>query len=309
MINQHRGRGKLSFSYSRTQDILLSVNSKGASLHFSIGKNYLNNVEHSYLYNLIKEGIKRAALLYLLQYQKPLDIRNITLTAIQRKQNLGSVDLTNSLTFYQMFDGKLLRPLSGEWKDSGFQQRILDYRKSGNELSRPLSALYAYLFSKTKTKETERFSYLWIAMNGFFASVSPNYNDRDAMTAFLKKYDLGNTMLTKKERDNFCKSAVFELMKIPEPVTADNLEDEAHKAFSDYIREKAAEYDSNTFDASPYGFLLTDFPYYLRCTLFHAVHPLELFNFENDWELKSLRIVNGLLEEFLDKNLHTLFVN
>ena len=80
-------------------------------------------MEHSYLYNLIIEGIKRAALLYLLQFQKPLDIRNITLTASQRKKNLGSVDLTNSLTFYQIFDGKLLRLLSEEWKDSG----ILDY--------------------------------------------------------------------------------------------------------------------------------------------------------------------------------------
>ena len=83
----------------------------------------MDDVEHSYLYNLIIEGIKPAALLYLLQFQKPLDIRNITLTASQRKKNLGSVDLTNSLTFYQIFDGKLLRLLSEEWKDSG----ILNY--------------------------------------------------------------------------------------------------------------------------------------------------------------------------------------
>ena len=53
--------------------------------------------------------------------------------------------------------------------------------------------------------------------------------------------------------------------------------------------------------------LLTDFSYYLRCKLFHANRPVELFSFSDDLEIKVLRIVNGLLEEFLDANLIRIF--
>ena len=129
------------------------------------------------------------------------------------------------------------------------------------------------------------------------------------VNVFLQKYNLGTTVLKGYERNKVCEPATFELLKIPEPVTAENLEDDQHKSFSDFVRRKVAEYGKKDFDVTPYGFLLTDYPYYLRCTLFHAERPIELFSFESDWELKSLRIVNFLLEEFLDQNLHILFFN
>ena len=307
-INNADHLGKLNFSYGQTHNINLYINSKGASIYFCTEKNYLKGFENSYIYNLSKEGIKRIALLYILQYQKPLNISNITLTAFNGENKLDSLDVTNLLFLYQMFCEKLIRPINNEWKNSLIQQQILNYKKSGNELSRAVSSLYAYLFSKTKKLETERFSYLWIAMNGFFAAATNINKDRQAMNAFVEKYGIGKTVLTGKEREKVCSKAIYELMKIPEPVTKENLEDDAHKPFSDFIQEKIAEYDNNDFDVTPYGFLLTDFPYYLRCKLFHAERPIELFSFESDWELKSLRIVNGLLENFLDQNLHLLFM-
>lgn len=307
-VNHVQGVGKLVFSYGQTRDIALLINNRGASLYFQTTKNYFPDFEQSYVYNLTKEGIKRAALLFLLQYQKPLFIQNVSITISRGGKSLFSVDITDDMTFYQMFDRKLLRSINAEWKKNEIQNKILEYRKSNSVLTRSIASLYAYLFSKTKNKETEKFSYLWIAMNGFFASVSKMTRDKDAMNAFLQKYELGTTVLKGYERNKVCEPATFELLKIPEPITAENIEDDQHKSFSDFVRGKVAEYGEKDFDVTPYGFLLTDYPYYLRCTLFHAERPMELFSFESDWELKSLRIVNGLIEDFLDCNLYTLFL-
>ena len=309
IINNSVKGHRYYFSYRNTQKISLAVNRSGAAVSFGSTKYYPEHIENKYLHALIKESIKRAALLYILLYQKPLTIKKLELIITRKQTAPETIDLTGLLIFYQMFDAPLLRSISNEWKNPEVLQNLLKYRKSKDDLSRQISALYAYLFSKTKKKEMERFSYLWIAMNGFFAAVSGTTRDRDAMNYFVKKYGIGSVVLTGREREKVCLPATFELMKVPEPVTKEKLDITAQNPFIEFLNAKLAEYDKKDFDITPYGFLLTDFPYYLRCCLFHASHPIELFSFETDWELKSLRIVNGLLEDFLDCNLHTLFLS
>lgn len=307
-INNSARAPRYTFSYANTRKISLAVSRYGASVSFYSSKYYPEHLANHYLHSLIKESIKRIALIYLLQNQKPLVIKKIGLTIERRGREPETIDLTDSLVFYQMFDEPLLRPLSDAWKDPAVLQKVLLYRKSKDDLARNVSALYAYLFSKTKKKEMERFSYLWIAMNGFFAAVSGTTKDRDAMNLFVNKFGLGSTVLPGREREKVCSEAVFELLKVPEPVTKEKLDENAQDPFTAFIAAKHGEYDKKDFDVTPYGFLLTDLPYYLRCSLFHAMCPLELFSFESDWELRTLRIVNGLLEDFLDQNLYDIFL-
>ena len=186
----------------------------------------------------------------------------------------------------------------------------MNYQKSKTTLSHEIAALYAYLYSKTKKNETERFSYLWMAMNGFYAAISPEIkrDDRLQMRALLRKLNLGSENLTSGSRDYPCKKAMIRLLEESEPITRKNIENDAENSFSRYLRTVVLrKRDETLLDLTPYGFLITDFPYYLRCKLFHANKPIELFSFIDDMELKSLRIANGLLEEFLDDNLHKLF--
>ena len=307
-INNSARAPRYTFSYANTRKISLAVSRYGASVSFYSSKYYPEHLANHYLHSLIKESIKRIALIYLLQNQKPLVIKKIGLTIERRGREPEVVDLTGSLVFYQMFEEPLLRPLSDTWKDPAVLQKVLNYRKSKDDLARNVSALYAYLFSKTKKKEMERFSYLWIAMNGFFASIIESTNERASMNYFVKKYNLGSAVLSSKYRKKVCSEAVFELLKVPEPVTKEKLDENAQNPFTVFVAQKLGEYDRKDFDVTPYGFLLTDLPYYLRCSLFHAMRPLELFSFESDWELRTLRIVNGLLEEFLDQNLHDIFL-
>ena len=276
----------------------------------NLTKDYTEDIENHYLHGLLKEAIKRIALLHILQYQKPLEIKNLTLTITRNRHKSQSCDLSQSLVFYQMFEGPLLHPVSDEWKNPEIMQNILKFQKSKDELSKSMSALYAYLFSKTKNKETERFTYLWIAMNGYFQALSPDphISEREQMNRFVRQKGLGTNILSKAFRDKTGLPAALEVKKLHEPVTREDLDQERCGSFSDFIREKINEYGSDNFDVTPYGFMLTDFPYYLRCNLFHASRPMQLFSFENDMELKSLRITNSLLEDFLDQNLHELFL-
>lgn len=306
-INNCHKIGNLNFSYGQTKRVSLSVNLSGASISVKSTHNYLENFEHSYLKNLFAEGIKRIALVYILKYQKPIQIKQIKLIVSKNGIETAAIPLTDFYEFYQMFDSHLLRSISPEWKNPDVLQNILKFRKTGNELSRNISALYAYLFSKTRNKETERFSYLWIAMNGFIVCVTERGNERERINAFGMKFGLGKSELSKDTRLKICKSGALEIYKLREPVTRENLADPDRGNYRNFIALISQENGETKFSLTPYGFLLTDFPYYLRCTLFHAERPMELFNFKNDWELKSLRITNTLLEDFLDRNLPALF--
>lgn len=306
-INKSLRKLNYRFSFGNTRNISLGLNKTGASVSVRMSKDYTGSFENSYLYNLVKESIRRIALLYLLQYQKPLLVKTIELTAARTASDLQQIRLPEDFVFYQMFDVPLLRTVRPEWKDPEILQNLLKYQRAGSRLSRPVAALYAYLFSKTKNKESERFFYLWIAMNGYFASRWPDKNDRDQLTEFLKASGLGNASLSRANRESVCKLGMVRLSELVEPLSAEDLEGEKCRTFADYISHTRQKYGAANFDMTPHGFLLTDFPYYLRCTLFHAQRPIELFSFKNDMELKSLRIVNSYLEDFLDRNLHTLF--
>ena len=308
-INNGAAGRKYSFSYASTRMISVTVGRTGAVISADLTKDYSDDLDDPYISNLLKEAVRRAALIYVIRYERPFHVRDIRLAVSDKDRILKEVDLSDSLIFYQLFENKLLRPVGADLKDPAVLQSVMKYRRSKDDLVRPVSALYAYLFSKTKKKETERFTYLWIAMNGFYAAVTHVSHDRDQMTAFVKKFGLGNVTLTRNDRDNVCRLGMSRISKLPEPVTAESLERSEGSILSDFLDQTRVKLGKEKFDLTPYGFLLTDFPYYLRCTHFHAQRLIELFSFDNDIELKSLRIVNGLLEEFLDRNIHILFRN
>lgn len=304
--NQSKGEPYF-FSYGNTKEIILQVSYNRALISRSLAKNYLPILKGSYLMDLMREGMKRASLIHLLLYQKPLKIRDVKLIVSSKNKICESITLTEEFALYSMIECGLLRPLSKEWKEHTIIQFVLKHQKSTDKMARQISALYAYLYSKTRKYETERFNYLWIAMNGLFAALDPkdSGNDRNQMCALVKRYGFGTNLLDKTTRERSGKLTMIHLLQMPEPVTRDSLDSDS--VFTERIMKEVIDKYGKPVDVSLYGYMLTDFPYYLRCKLFHANRPLELFSFTDDMELKSLRIANGLLEEFLDKELISLF--
>ena len=317
IINDGKSKGKaLLFSYGNTKDIELRVLKQSARAKVGLTKNYFEcgkESNQSYLVNMFKEAAKRIMLIHLLKYQVPMNINSVKINMLFDNAVLATYDYTDQFRLYTMIGKKLLRPISKEWGDKEIQQAVLKFQKSKEKMAREVAALYAYLYSKTKIFETERFSYLWIAMNGLYASKAPDKmktNERDSMSHLVASFDLGNKVLTKKNNDVIGKRVMIELKDYRESITRDSLTNGIHKSFADSLEKRILhlEPENNVpYDLSAYGYMITGFPYYLRCTLFHSNRPIELFSFEGDMELNALMLANGLLEEFLDEYLISMF--
>jgi len=312
IINKQTKGSNYFFQYGNTKDVSITIFENAASIVKDFKKDYRNDLgQDSYLRNLFKEGMKRISLLHILCYQKPIKLKSIQLIITGPKDINEVYELTDDFVLYSLIGDKLFRPVSPDWRNHEVLQNILRFQKSKTDLARNVAALYSYLYSKTKTYETERFSFLWMAMNGMYGALSPGQkNDRAQMCNLVKLFNLGTEVLTQKVRDDICQKVFIKMKDIHGLVTKGSLGKE-HKELEDYILQHMPVDDktNHPVDLSAYGFLLTDFSYYLRCRFFHANRPVELFSFADDLEIKVLRIVNGLLEEFLDENLVKIFLN
>ena len=304
-----------SFGFSQTKNIKLIVTEKGASITAEIGNDYRDDpYSAAYLHNLMKEGIKRVSLLHLLKYQKPIAIKKLTLEISadgdEDGKDVRTYDMTKNIVPFSMVP-KLLRPISKAWDDQEVLQNVLEFRKSKTDLSAHMAALYAYLFSKTKSYETERFTYLWIAMDGIFNVLLPDTkNLYDKRSRFLSEFGLGSEALPDAPSDEICPKISLKI-KDMDVITKESLIGGAHKELADYINQNMPvnKYSKKPFDQSAYGFFLTDYPYYLRNKYFHGNRPLELFSFLDDLELRSIYKANRILEEFLDEHLISIFTS
>lgn len=300
-----------SFCFSQTRDIKLIVSEKGAAITAVIGNDYRDDpYSAAYLHNLMKEGIKRVSLLHLLKYQRPIAIKKLTLeiSADEDGEKPQSYDMTKNIVPFSMIP-KLLRPISKAWDDREVLQSVLEFRKSKAELSAHMAALYAYLFSKTKSYATERFTYLWIAMDGIFNVLLPDTKILyDKRSRFLSEFGLGSEALPDIPSSEICPKVSLKI-KDMNVITKESLISGEHKEVADYIIQSMPvnKYTKKPFDQSAYGFFLTDYPYYLRNKYFHGNRPLELFSFLDDLELRSIYKANQILEEFLDEHLISIF--
>lgn len=311
VINRAASDKKMFFQYGNTKDISLQVGQQCAEMEKQLKKDYrLDLVQNKcYLINLLKEGMKRVALVHILKNHEPLRISKVELRVSDDEGKVEVIDLTEGLHLYSMITEELKRPIDLLWKNPQLLQNILKFQKSKENLSREISSLYAYLYSKTKIYETERFFYLWMAMNGMYAALNPmvHANDRDQMINLLKRFNLGTNMHTRESRNKAGNLTMVKLKDIGEPVTRYSLINGEHKETAERIEELLTDVNGNHIDISPYGYFLTDFAYYLRCRIFHSNTPTQLFSFYDDMELKAIRITNGLLEGFLDQNLPYVF--
>ena len=56
-----------------------------------------------------------------------------------------------------------------------------------------------------------------------------------------------------------------------------------------------------------YGFLLLKFPYKFRCNSIHSNKPVPLFSFRDEGNLGAFKLINKVLEDFLDNHLAEWF--
>lgn len=290
------------YAYSQTKSILLRCLKGKAKLEFDLTRDYSDNMDNAYLSSLIQDGIKRIALVHLLSFSQPIDIKSAWISIYDGDAELLDADITDRFVLHSMINCPLVEPLADSLRKKDFIASVISVSKS--DYGSNMASLFAYLISKQQRYDMQKFLYTWISFNGFYKAMYPKLNDKTGIEAIVRKYGFGTEISTSKDRSKIGRSVMLYLNTLGE-IDYEELQNSNCQIAKDISMRLLI--DGKKLDVSAYGYLMTDFAYYLRCTLFHANKPALLFSFEDDMELKAIRIAQHLLDDFITEHLAELF--
>lgn len=292
--------------------------------HFSVKDRKYRDVFHKFY------------LLHLLKYSYSLEVTDV----IRRISDASQKELYNEKKHCQVeFLPSLIRPkeklnIHQNLKSDKVLEKILNLKKSDDGSTHLLASLSAYLIAKSKRFEIEKFIFLWMSINGLYGELNrrkkehekkegkKNGKNRDSeakqISDFLKFYDLRKDVVDDKNIE----TAIKDFSKYLKSLDSKQLEkDFNYKEFDNFNYK---EFDSGNYKQikeqiqkilanrqitglDEYGFLLLKFPYKFRCNSIHSNKPVPLFSFKDEGNLGAFRLINKVLEDFLDNHLAEWF--
>lgn len=314
------GRQPFTYQYGHTRNIRLTVKEKGFFL--AVERTIEMAAESCLNDALVKDALKKTALIQLIRYGKislgeicfnSHDVSTVVRTAQQCKE---------TPLLYGLCGNGLIRKMSRGWNDPACLKTVCDSCKSRN--TRLDAALYALLIAKSRTYEAEKFTYLWMAMNGLYGKAVKIANEylpktrkgKDWITKecdelkFMAMY-LGCSWETAPQKDKV-ESLLRNILIVLTDVRADQIENLIYAAKTE---DKSAEEICRINELQnakgnlihPYASLLLWVPYKVRCSYFHSEKALPLLSFADEYPLPAIRVLNHVLEDFLDDELWKWF--
>lgn len=328
-----------AYKYGNIKSAYICLNKKGFSIHVntsaSIDADMIINSKSA----LFNDAINKSIMLYLVHFNKAVDINEIVFSIDGNKHIIPKEKFPIICTVSEILNP----PLQYNGTQSKVDQFILNYKekyrlpKDAAPLDyimkgrpRIMASLIALLTAKSKTYEYERFLHLWMAMNGLYGYASYLYEHNEKREAGKKKRlseieemsflwqffqwvekDNCKWKLTKRDKSIIADKTIRILQKVDayqEIETLINLftdgtiAEDIQKCLVSYPPDNSKE-KSVPYDLTTKVYVTFLFPYYLRCTYFHANKPLPLIAAKNDKVIHVLKIVNTILEAFLSENL------
>ena len=309
-----------TYRYGRTEDINLYLGKKGYRVEFcqTVKKN--DEILESPLF---RDAVKKATLISLILYGEFKDSR----VELFVDGEPVETDCREYGKLYTLCGTKLRSGFSLDWNNPAFLNKLVSTVKSRKDrLDASLSAL---VLAKSREYEAEKFMYLWMAMNGLYGHISQiarewfDENDKNGErwikreNGQLKFFSLfyGLEFQGIRERTESKKMSdklLFELERIikTNPLTETNKESILNSLKSDDRCEILIEGIHNVLRTcstelkmDPYPALLIWLPYQIRCRYFHSEKEIPLMSFADESPLPCLKIVNTVLEDFLDREL------
>ena len=283
-----------TYQFGNTKNVMIRVSYNAVSISARLSNQYDAHEMSSNNCYLFPDAIRKALLVHILLYSKNISIKTISVR-IDEKEDLIEVS-DKSKPYSLISTGVLERRIPSIWNDPSIIQNILKQTQS-NADSR-MAALYAYVCSKDKQFETERFMYLWMAFNGLYGSLSKliskqmnqaikrEYKQIIHMLQFLS---IGNETIKEEDKSRIAHEVIALLIKHGPILRSDFMRTEEN-SISNQIIGALFKQNGDPYDLTAYGYVLT-----------------QLISFADDSQLVILRILNILLEEFLDNNLHKWF--
>ncbi len=309
----------LVYQFGRTPDIYMTVSKNGFTVEVSRsvkkeGYRLLDDL-------LIRDAIRKAARIQLIRYGA------ISVSSIYAEINGKKTCLYDSTTknqealIYSLCGNSLYRKLSTFWEDDAIK-RVLSVPKSRTD--RRDAALDALLVAKAKEYETEKFIYLWMSMNGLYgyaAEIASKYmkskreqkwiNREYAQIKFFAMLNGYAYCFNNEQEAQVVRKLENLLGKIAESQIESLLEavktNEKGNVFVVEIITILKDSGIAEEAIHPYAVLLLYLSYKIRCKYFHAEKGVPLICFKNEHPLPVLRMLNVLLEDYIDNNLHKWF--
>ena len=297
--NPKKSKKGYRLKYKNTKDIIARFGKGFMEIEVTVGAEYNLHDDNSYLMMLLKDCIKKLSVVHLIKYGENIVIKD---TKIEKITSDGNQSIYKDLTIYCLFDGKLIKAVSDNLKSEDIIDRILSLQKS--QYGPGTSGVFAYLYSKSTELQSVRFSYLWMALNGFYEHKYQMSKDKESLDKLIAEYGYGNRSLSRAEREMVCPKIWKYLLSVSAvDFDCNNEKNAVINKIKSIISTSVENYNT-----SIKGFVTFDLAYYLRCNQFHANKPIMLYAFEDDPEIRVLRIIADYLEEFLDKHIYETFV-
>lgn len=303
---------KYTYSFGSTDGVELTISKSGFQITAELTKLYDKEEMLSGNTYLFPDAIRKALLIYLLTYSKGLKIKSVTVK-IDDDEDTTVFDNEPEPPVYSMINGDLVRKIPSSFLTASVIDNILTTPKS--KYDKRTASLFAYLFSKSKQFETERFIYLWTAFNGMYGYLSEyiakgNGIDRyrrenKQIIGFQQYFDLGAETIDSNNKDKIANATVSILKEYNNAQI--NKKFVENSGITKRIERLLIKNDNSKYNISTYGYLLTQLSYYFRCKIVHGSKPVILFGYADDSMIHCLTIINNLLEEFIEENLPNFF--
>lgn len=310
-----------TYDYGSTKGIELVVSEDAVRITARLTKAYGQDEVVSNDSKLFSDALRKALLCHIILLSKNITIRNMSVQIGEDKEPIEIPDAGVSPPVYSLVLGDLCSRMSKEWSDEKIIQSILNKPKS--EYDSRMASLFALICAKSKPYQAERFIYLWMAFNGmygYYASLlrkTEIAKSSEKLQNMLKKdwkqivefqklfFHSGATV--KEPDDTVFAREVISIIRKRNALSPGESAKKYAEANEAAIQELLQHGGTRAYHLTAYGYLLTQFSYYFRCNMIHGSKPIALFSYAEDAELKSLTLINALLEEFLDENLYKWF--
>lgn len=305
---------KYTYKFGNTNDISIELSKDSLCITAELTKIYDKNEMISQGCYLFPDAIKKALTLHLILFSKNVTIKTMTVQIDDESAVVADTRQGHTPPIFSMVDKELHNQIIEKWSAEEIEG-FLGLTKSSDD-SR-LAALNAFIISKSKVFETERFIYLWTAFNGMYNYYAKVVSDIKGVKYkkewkkiefMLKLIDGGTTLISDKDKSVIGYKVVAKVDKNYNGDISNSSLNDKYKVLAQEIVELLINSDNNTpYDITPYGYLLMQFSYFFRCNIIHGDKPYALFSFADESEIKCLKCVNELLDEFIEINLHSWF--
>ncbi len=310
IINEEKTYGhSYSFNYGNTKNIRMFVENNKATILFEMGVNICTDdlLEKP----ITRDAIKKAYLAHILVFGGNLRLEKIW---FHKENEISELDDVENFEVYSLIeDDKKIKYSEKITNLDNIINKLLNIPINRKKDSR-LACINAYIMACRYEMSVVRFIYLWMSFNAFYNAVFFYDNNTNDAKEFMKLKNINkhyfeidqNIKNNVKDYDKAKDKIAYSIYGITnswngEPVTPELIKYNYDSEIKRIIKQFGFDIESG------YCYLLTGLSYFLRCNILHGSKPLNLLCYENEQELKVLKFINSLLDEFMKANMSDIY--